>query len=96
MRFVVFCLLVIDQKIIAFEPYRPFVGIVCGESENLDLFFVPSKSCVACRHDQHRVCQRACRLGGCSSLSEKEFEFDKRDYRLGCRGCGCALCETVE
>jgi len=84
------CLLVVDRRIIAFEPYRPFVGAIWGKGMNLDISFVLSKSCVAYRHDQHRVCQRACRLGGCSSSSEEEFEFDNVAIVLVAKG-GCGV-----
>lgn len=35
-RYVVFCLFVVDRKIVAFEPYHPLVGVIWGESEDLD------------------------------------------------------------
>lgn len=47
-RFVVSCFLVVDREIIAFEPYRPFVGSIWRECENLDLFVSPNESFVAC------------------------------------------------
>ena len=42
--FVVFCFLVVDRKIIAFELYRPFVGPIWGERINLDFFGSSDKS----------------------------------------------------
>lgn len=48
MRYVVFCLLVVDRKIIAFEQYRPLIGVIWGKTENLDRFVSSSESFVAC------------------------------------------------
>ncbi len=46
--FVVFCLLVVDQKIIAFEAYLPVVGVMWREIMSQgDFFFIPSESYVA-------------------------------------------------
>jgi len=42
--FVVSCFLIVDRKIIAFELYRPFVGVIWGESMNLDFFVSSDKS----------------------------------------------------
>jgi len=54
-RFVVFCLLVVDRKIIAFEEYRPFVGIIWEEIMSRDFFFLPSESFVAFLNDTRTV-----------------------------------------
>ena len=53
--FVVFCFLVVDRKIIAFEEYRPVVGIIWGETMSRDFFFIPSESCVALLNDARLV-----------------------------------------
>jgi hypothetical protein len=48
MRFVVFCLLVVDGEIITFEPYHPVVGIIWRKVMS-DIGFVSScKSFVTC------------------------------------------------
>jgi hypothetical protein len=47
MRFVVSCFLVVNQKIIAFELYRPFIKIIWGKSIDLDYFIRFNKSFVA-------------------------------------------------
>jgi len=91
-RFVVFCLLVVDRKIIAFEEYRPFVGIIWEEIMSRDFFFLPSESFVAFRHDQQSLLK--CLPGRKPSQGEEESEPKECGYRLGREGWLCRLGEA--
>lgn len=72
MGFVVSCFLVVDRKIIAFEQYRPFAGIIWGKGVNLDHFIRSNKSVVA---DLHRY----------TCVSYRYFEGVKWEFKISDR-----------
>jgi hypothetical protein len=76
----VFCLPVVDQKIIAFELYCLLIGVIWGKTKNLDCFVSSSKSFVACLCGYRHVSYK------CIRGSEMEDQIsDRRDKIKVCR-----------
>jgi len=81
--FVVFCLLVVDRKIIAFKAYLPVLGVIWGEIMSRGDFFFFAMINTKCAEEPVGL------IDGSSPRSE-ECEFDERDYLRGCGRCDSA------